>query len=387
MSRLVSQKDPNNRYNFIFLHQAFYNMVTDYPTFEIEKMPTSWRVDDSKNGENYKNFVLTMGLKTNRSMRVLDHKAIIIFKRRNSDNLVEINCEPCKNYIDLNDKDIEFYFPITPTTYNKIESVRNGGHLEVYLLIEEMFLHPYLRSKKNRLSPQSITTFYRDDYESYRHSMGPVIINHDTTACGDCKQTIIQEDWAEKVIEPLGMGERFIIEIPCKFPEMPEGTYNEKILQVKAYLEDGIESLRDCIDEYNKIKDHEKCAMKLRKESAEILHRLPHDHTGTGKNFEHVKAYKEFLIEKSGAGTDNISKEMIDEMFKIIDTIYSLSSKIGAHSFNKDYERFDYVPETEDSQMLLGITSLIYYWMGKKFERAAIKQIAESEAEGETEEA
>jgi len=362
-------------------------MVQAGQIFEIGNKPKDWRIDEPKNEDEYKSFVLVMDLDIRAARWILYSNAKIIFNRRKDSKLLDISCLPCTNYIDVNDNYLEFYFPLSPEIYTEIESIRNGSELEVFLSIEEMFLLPYIMNERpERISAQSMTQLFPDGYRP-NQNIYSMIIKYDTAKCADCKLVIFRDDWVEKVIQPLGMGERFIVEIPCKFPEVPEGTYDEKILQVKDYLEDGIKSLRDCIDEYNKIKDHEKCAMKLRKEPTEILHRLPHDHTGTGKNFQYVKAYKEFLIEKSGAGTDNISKEMIDEMFKIIDTIYSISSKIGAHSFNKDLERFDYAPETEDAQMLLGITSLIYYWMGKKFERAAIKQIAESEAEEETEDA
>ena len=389
MQSLVTHKDLDRGYNFIIRHQTFDNMVSDYPTIEIGKIPKDWRVDGSENGDKYKKFILIMDMEINRSLWVLYSKAKIIFKCRNEDNPSEISCTPCKNYINSEDKTIEFYFSITPKIYDEIESIRNGGDLEVYLSIEEMFLHPYHMSQLRPIKGGSMTTIYRDGYERYNHHMGPVAINYDTTTCSDCKLAIFRDDWAKKVIEPLGMGERFIIEIPCRFPDITDGEYDEKLEEMRSRLEDGIESLKMCNDEYNQNRDHVKCAMSIRRKPAEILHRLPHNTNPPGKsykNYDYINVYKQFLIEKSGTGTKEISQKTLDNIFKIIDEIYDLSSIIAAHTYNKENKQFNYDPYIEDAQMVLGITSLIYYWMGKKFERAAIKQIAESETEGETEE-
>lgn len=376
------------RQRIIFYNPSYHIdiMIPSNPIFEIGRTPKEWRIEEPKEGMIYKNFVLKMELESQDSRRILYNKSIIFFRRRSFDDPIEISCAPCKNYISHSkDKCLEFYFPLTPKTYNRIESIRDGNDLEVYLCIEEMFLIPYLMpDRPRRHSAQSMTMYSEDGYGSPSIDRKPITITYDGTKCEDCKLTIHRDEWAEKVIRPLGMGERFIIEIPYRFPDIIDGEYDEKLEEMKSRLEDGIESLKMCSDEYNQNRDHLKCAMSIRRKPAEILHRLPHNTNPPAKsykNYDYIEVYKQFLIEKSGTGTKEISQNTLDHIFKIIDEIYGLSSLIAAHTYNKDDEQFNYNPYIEDAQMLLGITSLIYYWMGKKFERAATEQIAESETE------
>jgi hypothetical protein len=386
MPRLVSQNSPDNGYNFVFSNRTSNSMASP---FEIGNKPISYRIDESKDGSNYKNFVLTMGLEAQYSTRILYSKAKIIIKRRRSEEFVEINCKPYADYIDST-KNLEFYFPITPKTYIEIESIRKGGDLEVYLSIEEMFLHPFQMPPEVRRPPNQITKVYQDANGPGRDER-LLIINYDTSACEDCKLEIFRDDWAEEVIEPLGMGERFIIEIPCKFPGLSEGEHDEKIIELKNNLEKGIELLQECIDEYNKTQEHKACIIKTRS-ILELLHGLKHDQLfekdgRRGKNPEYIKAYKEYLIEKSKTGTTEVSRDIINNTFDIIDALFSISSKSVHLIGREEKEVFRYTPNIEDAQMLLGITSLLYNWIAKKLEGSAVEIKAESEAEGETEDA
>lgn len=64
---------------------------------------------------------------------------------------------------------------------------------------------------------------------------------------------------------------------------------------------------------------------------------------------------------------------MVTRILIIIDQIYMMASKVP-HSLTKKRETFEYTPDSEDAQMILGMTSLLYYWMSVKFVKAMAKE-------------
>ena len=107
-------------------------------------------------------------------------------------------------------------------------------------------------------------------------------------------------------------------------------------------------------------KDSEKCVDQIR-EVTDLLYNIQNKQSL-------YKTYGKYLIEKTATGSDNISEEIIESIFNIIDALFNISSK-GPHSVNRDRVPMVYSPKYEDGDTLLGITTFIYYFLSKKFER------------------
>jgi len=341
--------------------------------FDIINKPKDWYIEPPKNGEKYHKFVLKMELQTNRGWRVLDHSAKIIFKRRGGEDNIELTCLPLSKDIYRDDKDIDFFIELSPKNYNKLEYLRAGGHLEARLSIDEMFLISIFMTNGNKATNQSATETFID-YNFNNNIPSPsIIIKYDATKLKDCELLIMQDKWVERVIKPLGMGDRFIVEIPCKLPEIPALKPRNKDLKVlNKRIEKGTELLKSAIEEYNSKRDHEKCITKVR-EASDLLHTLGHD-KGKNADLERIKFYGRQLIENTGTGDNPISQEIVESIFKIIDGTFEISSKVPHGVTHKTKEPFNYTPDHEDAEMLLGIISLIYYWMSVKFEKSMIKE-------------
>lgn len=201
------------------------------------------------------------------------------------------------------------------------------------------------------------------------------MIKYDTSKFIDAELLILQDDWVEKVIKPLGMGERFIVEIPCKLPTIPEGTLSPDLNDLKEKLEKGILKLKDAIDEYNKGRDAEKCIAKVR-EASDNLHGIKTFEikygVGKPKDLDSIRLYSEFLIENTRTGSEEISNEIMQSIEIIIDQIFNMSSKVP-HGLTRKKETFDYEPSCEDAEMILGIMSLTCYWMSTKFNKSMVE--------------
>jgi hypothetical protein len=341
--------------------------------FDIKNKPKMWYIEMPKDNEKYQKFVLRLDLETDSGYRILDHNAKFIFRKRGGNDNLELPCMTLKKYISQQDENIDFYIKLDLNNYNDLESLRMGGHLEVKLLIEEMFLIPFERLQRaERKTSQSATEVYRDFWLSqYTTSKPQIIIKYDATKLSDCELLILQDEWVEKLIKPLGMGDRFVVEIPCQLPDIAAGTPRDRDLKMlKERLERGMDLLKKAISEYNAGKDHKKCITNIR-EVSDILHKLGHDKTKS-KDLSRIRLYGEYLIENTGTGSNQISQEIIESTFAIIDKIFDTSSKVP-HGVNKKGETFDYTPDYEDAEMLLGITTLVYFWLSKKFEESVIK--------------
>jgi hypothetical protein len=66
-------------------------------------------------------------------------------------------------------------------------------------------------------------------------------------------------------------------------------------------------------------------------------------------------------------------------IFGIIDKIFDMSSKV-LHGVTISKVPFKYHPGQEDAEMLLGVTSLIYYWASTKFEKTIRKKVIRCQA-------
>jgi hypothetical protein len=166
------------------------------------------------------------------------------------------------------------------------------------------------------------------------------------------------------------MGERIIIELPCALPELSGIVYDDGELEkLRKNFGRTIEKLRLANDEYLTKRDHDACIRDLRS-AVELLHKLPHNPT---KNYPYIKSYKEFLFEKSGTGSKEISQEVIVNIFNMIDSIFNISSKSVHEIERSSGSTYEYWPKQEDAELLLGAYSLICFWIASKFERAALK--------------
>jgi hypothetical protein len=336
--------------------------------FDITTKPEDWRLEQPQNDEKYYRFILIMGLKTDIDYRLLDQNSKLIFKKRGGERTLELPCSPLRKYFGRTDKNIGFFIELSLKNYLDLESLRMGGHLMVKLSVNEMFLVPFTKPEKGRReSPQSATEIFTNPY--IHQYFDSIMIKYDTTKFVDAELLILQDDWVEKVIKPLGLGERFIVEIPCKLPTISEGTLSPDLNDLKDKLEKGILKLKDAIEEYNKGRDAEKCIAKVR-EASDNLHGIKtfeiKYEIGKAKDLESIRLYSEFLIENTGTGSKEISIEIMQSVQIIIDQIFNMASKVP-HGLTRKKETFDYDPCFEDAEMILGIMSLIYYWMSTKF--------------------
>ncbi len=337
--------------------------------FDISNKPIEWRIEPSDEEKEPFRFILKMGLETDTGYYIISNKSKIIFNRKGSDENGSFDCTPMKRYIENSDKYLEFYLPITLDVYREIEDLRIGNHLEVYLHIEEMLLISYIMPQRPTFKTgQSATKAYFDQYSNQRVNL---LVKFDITKIPESKLLILQNDWAEKVIKPMGMGERIIIEIPCNLPELSNIAYDDGELEkLKNNLSRTIEKLKFTNDEYLAKRDHDACIQNLRG-AAELLHKLPHN-PEKPKHYPYIKSYKEFLFEKSGTGSKEISQEILVNIFNIIDSIFNISSKSVHEIESSSGSTFEYHPKKEDAELLLGAYSLVCSWITNKLERAAL---------------
>lgn len=338
--------------------------------FDIKIKPADWRIDPPQDDGEYHRLVLIMDFQTDVDYRVLDHNAKLIFKKRGGEHTLELPCSPIKKYLGRSDKKIEFFSELSLENYIKLESLRMGSHLLAKLSIEELFLMPFTKPERGiRDNAQSAIEIFNHYYREY----GPILIRYNAEKFNDSELLILQDDWVEKVIKPLDMGDRFIVEIPCKLPNIPESIIIEPSLNdLKEKLEKGIKELKEAIDEYNKGRDAEKCIVKIR-EAGDHLYEPPNKRSykinfdfGSPVDNQRLQSYSNYLIENTDTGSREISNEIMTGIQIIVNQIYDMASKVP-HTRTRRREAFEYEPRTEDADMMLGIMSLIYYWMSTKF--------------------
>jgi hypothetical protein len=222
--------------------------------FDISNKPIEWRIEQAEEEGKPFRFILKMGLETDTGFYIINNKSKIIFNRKNSDEYQGFDCAPTKKYIENSDRSIEFYLPITLDVYREIEDLRMGNHLEVHLHIEEMFLISYFMTQRpNMKTGQSATKPYSNQYGNQQQLL---TVKYDTTKIPESTLLILQNEWAEKVIKPMGMGERIIVEIPCKLPELSDIAYDDGELEkLKNNLKRTIAKLKLINDEYPNLPD------------------------------------------------------------------------------------------------------------------------------------
>ncbi|MHB8120472.1 MAG: hypothetical protein ACYDHX_17440 [Methanothrix sp.] len=341
--------------------------------FVIANKPNeNWHIESPVYGEKYPKLIFSTNININWNWFILDHDAKIIFERFDENKkILAIPCLPYKKLIDReSDKEISFYAPLTPQIYKDIENFRQGDNLKVYLLINRLYLISYeiiRRLQRAEVGSATISSFSID------REIGYITLNHDTSASkdNDHRLTIMRDQWIERVIKPYSGNDRFIVEIPCKLPEIPAIKPRNKDLKVlNKRIEKGTDLLKSVIEEYNSKRDYEKCITKVR-EASDLLHSLGHEKTKHA-DIDRIQFYGRQLIENTGTGDGPISQDIIESIFMIIDGTFRISSKVPHGVTHKTKEPFNYMPDHEDAEMLLGIISLVYYWMSVKFERSMI---------------
>ncbi|MCJ7444813.1 MAG: hypothetical protein MUO26_09840 [Methanotrichaceae archaeon] len=339
-------------------------------TFVIEERPNeNWHIESPNHYEKYPKLIFSTGIKINWNWFILDYDAKIVFERFDeTKETLEIPCAPYKRLIDReSDKEISFYVPLTTQLYNDIETFRQGENLRVHLLINRLFLISSLiigKSHRAEKGSSTISSFRRETevgYITLKHDVSPLRDN-------DHRLIIMRDEWIKRVIKPYNGNDRFIVEIPCKLPEIPAlKPRNKDLKALGKRIEQSIDLLKNAIEEYNSKRDHEKCITKVR-EASDLLHTLGHGRTKQA-DLDRTQFYGKQLIENTGTGDNPISQEIIESIFKIIDGTFEISSKVP-HGVSKSKMPFNYTPDHEDAEMLLGIISLVYYWISVKFEKS-----------------
>jgi len=175
---------------------------------------------------------------------------------------------------------------------------------------------------------------------------------------------------SDKVLKPYGLNERFILEMPFKFPNISTLTTNKPELEVlKKRILKGINLLKRAKEEYDTTKDVDKIVNYIR-QAADRLYNFPNA-TNDSQKKALYKIFGEYLIEKSSTGSNNISEALMTNIFDFNKSLFDISSK-GPHAVTQSGETMEYHPKYEDADMLLGITSFVYYFLAKKFERCSI---------------
>lgn len=334
----------------------------DEPVFEIEEIPDAIWAEPPKDGERYPKLILSLPINVKQDFLILGcEEARMILQRERSDEPFKIFVIPYKKWIRSTDRYIRFYTPLTDELYDQIESFRAGENLRVYLKINQgLYLLPHDTSHGTftPVKKSSSTSMLRGNLLQHID-----IISYGVGGYTKDRLLVTRDQWNEKVLKQLGMGERFIVEIPCELPDMPMDTDCKEINDLKDRLTRGANLLRKAVDEYNTAKDVDKCVDNVRR-AADLLHNI----SKKEDKEQTLRLYAKYLIEKSSTGSDNISEELINDIFKIIDAIFNISSK-GPHETKIGGARMEYCPKYEDAEMLLNVVSLIYSWMLKKFER------------------
>lgn len=324
---------------------------------EIKEIPNDLKLESVIPGVLFPKLILEVEINSSGEFLILESNANLIFKREGNNESMEIYCEPYENYIGSSTKYFKFYTYFTPELLQSIETFRAGENLKVNVNIGKLYLlrfeamgtyNPIQGSKAEvRKGEISAENFFIMQRPIYRHSQEFLIIT--------------REHWSEKVLEPYNSMNRFIIEMPYQFPEISiQNVYKTELDDLRNRLIHGIKILRKASKEYIITKDSTKCVDRVR-EATDLLYNIPNKHSL-------YKIYGENLIEKTTTGTDNISEELIKDTFKIIDALFNISSK-GPHAVTRSGAPMGYYPKYEDGDTLLGITTFIYYFLSKKFER------------------
>lgn len=328
---------------------------------KIKEIPNDLKLESVIPGVLFPKLILEVEINSPGEFLILESNANLLFKKEGNNESLEIFCEPYENYIGSSTRYFKFYTYFTPELFQTIETFRAGENLKVNVNIRKLYLLRFkamgtykpIQGSKTEVRKGEISTedFFIIQRLIYRHSQEFLIITRDL--------------WSEKVLEPYNSINRFIIEMPYQFPEISNtNVYKAELDDLKDRIIRGIKILRKAIKEFIITKDSEKCVDRVRK-ATDLLHSIPNKHLL-------YKIYGENLIEKTTTGSDNISEELIKNTFNIIDALFNISSK-GPHAVTRSGVPMEYHPKYEDGDTLLGITTFIYYFLSKKFERFFLK--------------
>ena len=324
----------------------------------IKRIPIKILVEPIEIGIQYPKLILEIEIKSPSEFIILESNANIIFKKERGNKHLEIHCKPYENNISSSTRYFKFYTFLTPELLQSIETFRAGENLKVNLNIHKLYLLKYIT--KGYFTPVQENS--RTEVLKGEISTDNIFIVQRPIYAHDQDFLLItREQWGENVLELYNLNNRFILEIPFKFPNITiENTTEVELNELKNRILRGIDLLRKTIKKYNISKDVDKCINNIR-EITDLLHNI----TNRDALYE---IYGKYLIEKSITGSENISKDLIEKIFNIIDSLFYISSK-GPHSTTRRGEPMEYQPKYEDGDTLLGITTFIYYFLSKKFER------------------
>ena len=323
---------------------------------EIKSIPTELKVEPIGSGELYPKLVLQIELTSPLDFIILESKAKIKLEKEKGGSQLEILCKPYVMRLRRTDRYIRFYTLLTPKLYQSIETFRAGENIKVHLEIDRLDLLPYETTGNfTPVQENSATSVLKGNIIPDNLFVVSYFVERD-------RLLITREVWAEKVLKSFGVNDRFIFEMPCMLPDITSiNTENAEVNELKNRIIRGIALIKKAKDEYNSTKDVEKTVDYVR-QATDLLHNIPN----RDALFE---VYGKYLIEKSATGSENISKEQIESIFNIIDSLFDISSKGPHATTRKTKERMEYYPKYEDADVLLGIVAFIYYFLSKKFER------------------
>lgn len=324
---------------------------------EIKEIPNNLTLESIKPGLLFQKLLLEVEINTTEEFIILESNTTLLFKKEGSNKILEVYCEPNGNYINSSTTYFKFFAYFTPELYQSIEDFRAGGNLEVNLNITNLYLLRFeamgqfnrIQDSKIQVREGKISTdnFFIIQRPIYEHSLEFLLIT--------------REQWSEKVLEPYNSINRFIVEMPFHFPDISNHNVNQAELDdLKERIVKGSNIVKKTIKEYAITKDSDKCIDKVR-QATDLLHTIPDRHLK-------YKIYGKYLIEKTTTGSDNISEDIIKEIFKIVDSLFNISSK-GPHAVTRSGVPMEYYPKYEDGDTLLNIITFIYYFLSKKFER------------------
>ncbi|MHA1251032.1 MAG: hypothetical protein ACTSRP_13650 [Candidatus Helarchaeota archaeon] len=324
---------------------------------EIKDTPYDIKIELIKPGVLFPKLILEVEIDSTESFLILESKVNFIFKKEIGNESISIYCEPYEKIINKSTKYFKFYTYLTKELLQYIETYRAGGNLKVNLNIENLYLLKFetlgtfnhiqgsnMEILKGEISTENILIIQRPIYKNSPHFL-----------------IITRDEWCRKVLNPFNSIDRFIIEIPYFLPELSLISNNKTELnELKNRIIRGINILKKIIKEYTTTKDSEKCIDRIR-ETIDLLYNIPRKQLL-------YEIYGKYLIEKTCTASNNISKDIIENIFSIVDALFNISSK-GPHAVTRNKDPMEYYPKYEDADTLLGITTLIYYFLSKKFEK------------------
>ncbi len=328
-------------------------MITN---LEIGNKPFDLKIESARPGVLFPKLILELEINSSEDFLILESNTNLLFKNVSSNESIEVYCEPYENYIGSSTRYFKFFTYLTPDLFQSIETIRSGENLKVNVNIGKLYLLNFKAGVFNPI-PDSITEIRKGEISTDNF----LIVQRPVHKESQEFLLITREQWSEKVLKPYNLISRFIIELPYQFPDISIQNVNKTELNdLKDRIIRGIKLLRNITEEYNMRKDSEKCVDRIR-EVTDLLHSIQNKQSL-------YKIYGKYLIGKTATGSDNISEEIIESIFNIIDALFNISSK-GPHAVTRSRVPMEYYPKYEDGDILLGITTFIYYFLSKKFER------------------